>query len=93
MLALNSFEVMKKEVPEIPKPPTIVVKAPFPPIIQTPIAAVVLPRMRVEDAKGPLNGRTIFQSDAGDLNFPDPLWVRNVGSIQAHQVTATFLKW
>jgi hypothetical protein len=35
-----------------------------------------------------VNGKNFYQDDAGNLNFPDPLYVRNVGQIAIQQQIA-----
>jgi hypothetical protein len=73
---------------------TVEIKSPSPPQITRvePAAPERKPELRVEDKDGPLNGRVIYMGQQSDLNFPDPLWVRNVGngSTQAISIRVSF---
>jgi hypothetical protein len=45
------------------------------------------PRPHVIDKLGPINGRVFYQDEAGNLNFPDPLSIRNDGDLSTQQVS------
>jgi hypothetical protein len=66
----------------------VIIKIPAPPVPQITVAAPhqIFPRMQVEDSHGPVNGRVFYQDDAGNLNYPDPLSLRNIGSLPTQQL-------
>jgi hypothetical protein len=45
-----------------------------------------LPRLRIQDKNGPLNGRVLYRDEQGNLNFPDPLQIKNIGSLSTQHV-------
>ena len=46
-----------------------------------------IPKPQLVDKSGSVSGRVFYQDDAGDLNFPDPLYVKNVGNTLIQQVS------
>src|SRR6266852_4247725 len=68
------------------EPPTVKILAPLVPQITVAAPHQITPRMQVEDSHGPVNGRVFYQDDAGNLNFPDPLSIRNIGGVSTQQL-------
>lgn len=66
-------------VVSIPGPPPPQIITPLPP--RQPI-----PKLQVEDRRGAINGRVFYQDEAGNLNLPDPLYIRNIGPIPIQQI-------
>jgi hypothetical protein len=87
LLVGNGLELVQKEVPEVAAVPPIIVKAPLPPQIVSGPTPRKEPRLRIEDKNGPLNGRTIYMDEQGNLNFPDPLWLKNIGNLNTQTVS------
>jgi hypothetical protein len=85
VLVSNGYEVVQKEVPEI-APPSVIIKPPLPPQIVSSPPPIKKPRLRIEDRNGPLNGRIIYMDEQGNLNFPDPLWIKNIGNLATQTI-------